>query len=299
MAKREKQNKIFIVTSCFPPVSAVGIHRTVALCKYLVERDWDVTVITTRPGAGTSLDERLLDRVPEQVRVVWTASLDMLGVLLRILKPRAIGSNFFRGKGGDGRVITAGVSRASSFRRMVDWMSWWLHVPDRLIGWLFPAVWTGLREARHRRPDVIFSTAPKWTCHLVGLVLSRLLHVPWVADFRDPWCGSSWRKIPYKAHRWFDSKLEQLILNNANHISCATEAINQQLSNRYPHKARMITTIHNGFDPEQIDSVKPVSLDNSRCVLLHIGTLYGPRSPVPLLQGLQACLLYTSPSPRD
>jgi hypothetical protein len=58
------------------------------------------------------------------------------------------------------------------------------------------------------------------------------------------------------------------------------------LAQRYPSRAACISTIHNGFDPDEVDAALPVRLDEQRCVLLHVGTLYGPRSPEPLLAGL-------------
>jgi glycosyltransferase involved in cell wall biosynthesis len=48
-----------------------------------------------------------------------------------------------------------------------------------------------------------------------------------------------------------------------------------------------MSTVYNGFDPDQIDPVVPVRLDDHHCVLLHAGVFYGPRSPTPLLEGLK------------
>ncbi len=283
-----------ILADVFPPLPAVGVHRTVALCKHLAERGWGVTVITARPGAGATLDDGLLDGVPEEVRVIRTVSPDMLGIVTGILRRRRKEDSSEQ----TGVAAEAGRSsghRPSLFRRMIDWLSWWLHVPDRTIGWLVPAVLAGLREAGRHRPDVIYSSAPMWTSHLAAGVLSRLLRVPWVADFRDPWCGSQWREIPYRLHRKADDVLEHLVIRQASRITCAWDGIRKHLVSRYPAKAQDITTILNGFDPEQIDSVSPVSLDSGRCVLLHAGTLYGPRSPIPLLEGLR-CFRKESPA---
>lgn len=200
------------------------------------------------------------------------------------------GSKERRGEGGArlGSAPTPRLEkRMSRIARIADWLSWWLQIPDRRIGWFLPAVWGGLREARHRSPNVIFSTAPMWTSHLVGMTLSRLLRVPWVADFRDPWIDNPWHKFPYRAHRWLDAAVERWVVRNATRMTCATEPIRRELAARYPYKRWQIHLIHNGFDPGQIDPVDPVLLDETRCVILHGGTFYGPRSPFPLLEGLR------------
>src|SRR5207248_10179053 len=62
----------------------------------------------------------------------------------------------------------------------------WLAVPDRWISWFPDAVMKGLRVVRQTRPDLIWSTFPIATAHLVALALHKLTRTPWIADFRDP-----------------------------------------------------------------------------------------------------------------
>lgn len=277
-----------LVTDLFPPMNAVGVHRSVALCRHLVETGWQVTVLAGRdPPAGCGLDEGLVARIPPTVRVVRAASPDVLRIVVHAVKGkrRAVGS---AGEpGAKGASPPAGEPSPSGGRRVVDWVSWWLHVPDMRAGWLLPALRAGLREARRCRPSVIFSSAPAWTSHLVGAALSWLLRVPLVADFRDPWCGSAWHKMPYAAHRRVDEWLERAVVRRAAQVTCAWDGIRRHLADRHPARADRIQTVLNGFDAEELADVRPAREDTGRCVLLHAGTLYGPRSPVPLLEGLR------------
>lgn len=276
---------VLVTTSRFPPAAEVGVHRAVSLCRHLVRQGWGATVVTQELGGEARIDEGLLDAVPEELRVVHTRSPDLVRILSSLVKPWAS-----RRAPEVVYASQAEEQRGSGCRprgNLMDWLSWWLHVPDERIGWFIPALWAGLREARRCRPNVIFSTAPMWTSHLVGLALSRLLRVPWVADFRDPWVGSYWHVIPYAMQRKLDELLERSVIRHACRITCAWDGIRKHLVLRYPEKEREITTILNGFDPCEVDEVEPVRPDEQRCVLLHAGTFYGPRSPFPLLQGLQ------------
>ena len=285
-----KTPSAMIVTNHFPPVAAAGTHRVVGLCRYLAERGWHVTVITAAPSKESSLDEELLDSIPEAVRVVRTAAPDLPLIMAKIFKRRKARSRTDKQTGSTTVQGTppAGPSRIKrTVKRLVDWLSWWLHVPDGRTGWFIPAFWGGLREGMRRRPDVIFSSAPVWTGHIVATTLSHVLRVPSVADFRDPWCGSAFRNIPYRWHQYANRVLEKSVVGRARKITCAWNGIRRHLVESYPNRAADITTILNGFDPEFIDQVSPASLDATARVFLHTGSFYGPRSPVPLLEAVK------------
>lgn len=278
---------VLIVANSFPPDNGAGVYRTLGLCKHLGAKGWGITVIATESRPEVALDYELCHEVPTDVRVIRTPDPSLPELVSRLVRRGS------KERMAERRAELASIpsprldKRISRTGRMVDWLSWWLHVPDRRSGWFLAAVWLGVREAWDRRPDVIFSTAPRWTSHLVGLTLSRLLRVPWVADFRDPWVGSPWHVVPYATQRKLDELLERSVIRHARRITCAWDGIRKHLVSRYPEKQREITTILNGFDPREADEVGPVRPDEERCVLLHVGTFYGPRSPFPLLQGLQ------------
>jgi len=273
-----------VVTDVFPPVNAVGVYRALALSRNLIERGWRVTVVTARSPAGYGRDAGLLERTPAEVRVVRTASPHLANLIGRLRGRRRAGGE--GGGAGESKSAAASAAGPRGWRRAKDWVSWWLHVPDGSVGWWAPAVWGAIRHGG--RPDVVFSTAPAWTGHLVGAAVARLLGAPLVADFRDPWCGSAWRRVPYAAHRRVDAWMERRVVGRAERVTCAWDGIRRHLADRYPERADRFQTILNGFDAEEIDGAGTERVAaEGRCVLLHSGTLYGLRSPVPLLEGLK------------
>lgn len=283
-----RTRSVIIVTHVYPPVPAVGVYRTVALCRRLVEKGWHVTVITAKAAPDVFLDHALLEQSPAAVRVMRTTAPHLPTLAARLLKRRSRAAAQSATQGAAPAVTSyPSKSRRGFFRKTIDWVSWWLHLPDTLTGWFIPAVWAGLREARRERPDVIYCTAPAWTSLLVGAALSRLLRLPLHADFQDPWCGSAWHKVPYHTHRRINEAMERLVVRQAKQITCAWDGIRKHLAARYPHRQEEIQTILNGFPPGELESITPQRLDETRCVLLHTGTFYGPRSPVPLMAGLR------------
>lgn len=289
-----RSRRLLVVTDIFPPVAAVGTQRLVGLCRHAASIGWSTMVITMRPRGDAAIDETLLARVPESVRVVRTRAPDLPALAARLMG-RAASDNESRSS-HNGCLMGATdrppqpygadtkPARPGAVKRLAQWLSWWMYVPDSRSAWLPSAVWAGLRGPR---PDVIFSSAPMWTSHLVGAVLSRALRVPWVADFRDPWCGSTWRDLPAGLHQSVDQAMERCVVRGAARITCAWDGIRRLLVDRYPGQAARMTTILNGFEPGEIDPVEPEPTDATRCVLIHAGTLYGPRSPVSLLAGLK------------
>ena len=282
-----------IYSDIFPPMAAVGVHRVLAMCQYLVKNDWNVTVITQRPTPDDMQDGTLLKRVPPEITVVRTASPNIPLIVGRLLKrtgSKSDNSNQDKPQPPPQKAPDPPPCK----KRILDWLSWWLQIPDSRTGWLTPAVVAGLRQARKRRPDVIFATAPIWTGLMSAAVLARIIRVPFVADFRDPWHGSPFKPIPYRAHQRTNALLEKMVVNTAAQVTCAWDGIRQLMAQRYPRKTDYIRTILNGFEPQQIDPIAPLRLDDTRFVLLHTGSLYGPRSPIGLLDALQ---LLTKNSP--
>jgi hypothetical protein len=62
-----------------------------------------------------------------------------------------------------------------------------VHTPDDKIGWIPFAVYRGIRVIRREIIEIIFSTSPPESGHLVALWISKLTGKPMVVDFRDPW----------------------------------------------------------------------------------------------------------------
>jgi glycosyltransferase involved in cell wall biosynthesis len=282
-----RSRSVWLVSRFFPPESAVGALRVAGLCRHLVRRGWDATVITARPPASVERDEDTLQMVPQRANVIRTACPDLPVMAARIWK----GRNATEGEPHRAASATGAAEpprgRGRLTRRAVDWLSWWLHVPDSCTGWLIPAAWAAAVRCPTRPPAVVFCSGPVWTAHLAGAIASLLADAPLVADFRDPWSGSPFQQIPYAAQRHFSRSLEALVIRRAVRITCAWDGIRRHLARRYPHRAPHMRTVLNGFDPDSIDGVEPTEIDAGRCVFLHAGSFYGPRSPVPVLAALR------------
>ena len=255
--------KILMIAFHFPPAfGSSGLHRTVKFSQYLPNHGWQPTVLTAHPRAH----EQTLPCAERDALVEYAFALDAARHLS--IKGRYPG---------------------------------WAAVPDRWISWFPAAVIKGRRLIREMRPDVIWSTYPIATAHLIGLALHRWSGIPWVADLRDPMSeidpatGIEYPLDPAvrKANRW----IERRVISNCARAVLTTPGTAAIYAKRYPDiPAKRWAIIGNGFDEDDFRDAERTAdtahaAQGKRTVLVHSGTLYtdnrDPRAFFEALGGLQ------------
>lgn len=252
--------RVLMIAYHFPPSSgSSGIQRTLRFSQYLPDHGWEPIVLSAHPRAYQQTDNSQLADISEQVKVEHAFALDTARHL----------------------------SVMGRYPRM-------LALPDRWASWWLGAVPTGLRLIRRYQPDIIWSTYPIATAHLIGLTLSRLTTIPWVADFRDPMVQPDYPRDPstYRAYQWIENKTMK-------HCAAAvftTPGTLRDYQTRFPDiPASRFQLIENGYDetsfaglPSPVQSVAAVP---GKIVLLHSGIIYpSERDPTCLFEAISALL---------
>lgn len=155
--------------------------------------------------------------------------------------------------------------------------------PDRL--WLWQARRACERAIEEHKPDAVFTSLPPTSVHRVGLALKKKYGLPWMACFRDPW--SKLRQDPPRfPESWFDARDERRTMESADAIIGISPIYSEGLRQAYPAHAHKITTITNGYDPDNFpaDVAPPV---RERLSILYTGELYFGRDPRPFLDALR------------
>ena len=235
----------------YPPCSvSSGLQRTLCFSRDLDEFGWRSTVLTANRRAYRETREDQLAQIPPDVSVHRAFALDTL---------RHLG---IRG-------------------RHLGWMA----LPDPWVTWIMGAVPTGLRLIRNLKPDVIWSTYPVATAHLVGMILHRLTGVPWVADFRDPMIEIdpiTQQRFPADRRLWSVRQwVEQLAIQHCQRAVFVTPGALEIYRQRYPEHSERMSVIANGYDEETFSKAEHANNKSSRrsepYLLVHSGTLYpGP-----------------------
>ncbi len=148
-------------------------------------------------------------------------------------------------------------------------------------------MFAGLKLAREEKIDLIFTTSPPPSLHLVGYLLKLLTGKPWVADFRDPWMGFHYEEYPTPFHLWLKNRLVKKISENADGIVSVNQKISQRLLFLHPFMKK-IETIPNGYDESDFRLPAPVKSDVF--VVAYLGTFSPDHDPEPFLSGLKSAL---------
>lgn len=262
--------RLLLVTYEFPPRGGPGVQRPVKLLKYLARLGWDASVVTVADPVTAVVDESLLADVPDSARVVRAWSLEPTRAVraLRSRRAPAVG-----GTGASGM--------PSGFVKLVQSA----FVPDEKRYWTPWAVRAALVEAGRERPDVVVSTGPPHTAHLVASKVARRLGLPHVVDLRDPWVGYFNRRALTPVHAWLNGRMERRVMQRASAIVVVTGSMAEKYRARYPRLAERVHVVMNGFDPEDL---QPLSAVRARgCRFVHTGVFSPPRSPRTFLEGLR------------
>lgn len=236
--------KALIFSYYWPPGSGPGVQRWLKFCKYLPENDWHPIVITVANGSYPSTDLSLEKDIPK----------DMLVYKTNTLEPFAI-YNALRGKKGKSvEVAMASVKgKQSAFAKLSNYIRSNFFIPDARVGWNNYAYKKALEVIAQEKPDVIITTGPPHSTHLIGLKLKAEFNIPWVADFRDPWTTIYYNQFLLRTKK-SDAKdlaLETKTLKTADAIITATPGITEDLKAR----SNLIVTIPNGYDEADFENL--------------------------------------------
>ncbi len=292
---RTPARRVLIVSSHFPPERAAGVHRILRTIKQLRTSAWPVSVLTVDAQyyrAGTAIDHALLNRLPDGVEVYRSKVLRGLTSAARWRRQlrHAIRNSV-------ARILTRGARRVSEWNLSPVTVKSASHTPpivDTEIGWFLPAIRQGAEVIARQKPDVIFSSAPPFTCHLVAAWLAWRHQIAWVADFRDPWARSPWKRA-HLGDSWklrLRQRLERMVIARADAVVLNTPALKDEFASYYgPELAAKFHAVTNGYDAEHLlPYLRPVVRGSSRLVLTHAGSLYRQRDPRPLVQAVASAI---------
>ncbi len=242
-------HKIVLIAYYYPPHREIGAARPYRFARFLRRSGADVRVVCAPAMVRRATDRHYLaSEAPSEA-------------------PCRV---HYRDSSGVGRWISA----------MLDGLERHLLPHKDRLGWLPCAYETAQRAMTGQ--CVVMSTHPPVVTHLVALALKLRFGRPWVADFRDPLWGNPTRTA-WRAGL-LDPLIERLVMAAADAIIANTDSSADLLRARYPAQAGKVHLIWNGFDPD--DAIVPMP-HPSAYTLSHVGSLYGDRCPVALIQAIQ------------
>lgn len=241
--------RILLVSYWFPPAVSAEAILCGKVARALARRGADVTVVCAPHAPGAATDHAFADVVSGESRVIRTRAPRFPESAARVLRKVAPGM---------------------------------LALPDEQFAWRLPAAAAVRRVAEEWRPDVVYSRGQPFTGHLAVLAARRSIAAPWVAHFSDPWTGNPLVRRGRIARR-ANLAMERRVLEAADAAVYVCRE-NHDLAATKPRG--VATVIPHCFDPALYEDAGSDGRADRVLRVVHLGSLYGARSPEPVLRAL-------------
>src|SRR5215203_5461776 len=198
--------KLLLVTLYWPPAGGGGVQRPLKFAQYLPALGIETHVLAPDDPKWIHEDADL--RQPTQA---WVHRARYVGPKGR--KP----AEELHGKEGVERAL---VQAKLASRRLL--------VPDENVSWNLTAIPAAIRIARKEGIDVVLTTSPPNSIHLVGAAVQRTTGAKWVADLRDSIATHPHRNVEralVRAKEKVSESVARLVARRADAIVAASHAI--------------------------------------------------------------------------
>lgn len=268
-----EMKRVLVITYYWPPSGGSGVQRWVKFSKYLPENGWQPVIYTPENPDLTTRDKTLGEEIPECAEVIRRP----------IFEPYSLGRRLFgKDAASQTEVNPINAQHKSLKQRLMMAIRGNFFIPDPRCMWIGPSV-RFLKKYLHRHPvDIIVSTGPPHSMHLIARKVALATGIPWIADFRDPWT-----KMFYFKHlhlgRWAGHRhrvLEQKVLDDASVIVAVSPLVQQDFKDMTTTPVKLITNGYDESDFEQV--VEPDGYFN----LVHTGLFASDGNPESLWKAL-------------
>ena len=259
--------KVLIITYYWPPAGGSGVQRWLKFVKYLQEFGIEPVVYTVENANYLKQDTSLLNEIPKGIEILKQP----------IWEPTAL---LFWKKS---KQQTKGISNVSK-GGFLSFIRGNFFIPDPKVFWVKPSVSYLQKYLDANDIDVIISTGPPHSVHLIAERLHQKNDVKWLADFRDPWSdlyyNKDFKQLEFAKNK--NRKLEESVLKNADCIVTVSNSLKQE----FAKKAKKVEVITNGFDDEFV-AADNIILD-TKFSISYIGLLPKQSNPKLLFKVLKA-----------
>jgi glycosyltransferase involved in cell wall biosynthesis len=255
--------KLLLVTLYFPPAGGGGVQRPLKFASHLPALGIETHVLAPDDPKWVHADAQL--PLPTQA---WVHRARYVGPRGRRI------ADELHGRSG----VDLALRRASTIGRR-------LLVPDENVTWNATAIPKAISIARSEGVDVVLTTSPPGSVHLIGAAVKAATGAKWVADLRD--------SLALHAHRsaeGFGARAKQkaragvahLVARQADAIVAAAESIAVETRGLNPNGR--VVTIANGCDFDDFTGLEYTRGERFR--VTHAGSFFGKRDPRGFLRAL-------------
>ena len=232
--------RVLIISYYWPPTGGSGVQRWVKFAKYLPSEGWQPVIYTPENPEQLATDASLEAEIPAEAEIIKT----------HIIEPYELYKKFLRKSGHSKEAVEVNPVNAqnkSFLQKVAMWVRGNLFLPDPRCLWIGTSVSYLKKYLKEHPVDLIVSTGPPQSMHIIGMKLARQTGLPWIADFRDPWTRIFYFKhlsMTRTTERWH-KKMEKKVLDAASAVVAVSPLVQQEFQEMTQTPVELIT---NGFD---------------------------------------------------
>ena len=256
--------RALIITYYWPPAGGPGVQRWLKFVKYFREFGVEPIVYAPENPNYPLIDENFASEIPSDIEVLKQP----------INEPYRFAKLFSKKKT---KQMSSGIiskKEISAVEKLMLYVRGNFFIPDARVGWVKPSVKLLSKYIAENPVDVVITTGPPHSLHLIGMQLQKDLNVKWIADFRDPWTTIHYHKSLRlnKASERKHKALEASVLKAADIITVTSPTTRKEFEMITETPIEVIT---NGYD---ISGKIDFEMD-SKFSISHIGSLLSERNP--------------------
>ena len=226
-----------VISAHYPPIAGAQATRVSKLIKYLPSYGWIPDVIALNKDAVFGEDRSCLKDIPRE----------------------------------------AHVARVGATQTSIMGLLTRLAIPESASAWIPVAIRTALSLLRKNRYDALLSFSFPPSSHIAALGIHLITHLPWLADFSDPWTRnpySGWYPEARESRR--SERLESEVLSRASLVGWVTSELRDYQTRVYSFVAQKSVILTNASELSDFPAVQDEKA-RQNFVLTHVGNLYGIR----------------------
>lgn len=256
--------KILIITYYWPPSGGAGVQRWLKFSKYLPEFGYEPIILTVEEAEASyaQLDYSLLQEVSPALSVHKTKTFEPYNLYRKLSNKKEIPYGGFSNQ-----------KKITFFEKLSRFIRGNLFVPDPRRGWNKYALKKALELIHEQQIEVVITSGPPHSTHLIGKKIKDKTNIRWIADFRDPWTDIYYYKELYHLGlaTLLDRHLEKIVLSNADKIITVSEEVGKLLLAKAAGSKEKMVIIPNGYDETDFDQVG--SVKNDAFTITYTGTI--------------------------
>jgi glycosyltransferase involved in cell wall biosynthesis len=259
---------ILLISHAFPPDAQVGSLRVAAFCRYLPEFGVHPVVLT--------IEDRFRQWVDSSLVPIAGLRIERTEVNETLVDRYRSWNRFRRSPDSAGRAQESSLGAEDSNNYLRRQMVSMLELYGPHSNWYQPAIRAAKLLIKQESIVGLFSSGPPEVSHRIARSLKEEHHLPWLADFRDPWANTSCSTDGPQWSRYVAKWLESKCIREADRVICNTEWMRREFIRSYSGLPQQkFVTLCNGF----VDSWPPPArkIPGRRRICLHLGSVYGLR----------------------